>query len=309
MAQAYSPYGAGGQSQYGLIQSGDSTNYSGNIQSSYANTGGTVNGAQAGGYFPNGWNQSSTFSGPNAAQTDPDAEAYAEIGNEEAQARAGLNPGVSYSADDALESMYGSRIGVKNTLGQDIANAPGLLGSQLGQDQAVANQQIGQGVQNTRYNYNSRGLLYSGLEQGGENQVRSQGALALEAQEASDVSQAQQAQTQYRAMYNQVDLNSQAQNLQLATQAVNIGLQNQTARSQALQQFGGGIGQGAGAIVGGLTSNNPAPTPTSTNPTAGWQPQQLTMPNFSSQWGYDPSNPNSSYQTAQDWSLDSGGLV
>ncbi len=135
-----------------------------------------------------------------------------------------------------------------------FASANGLLGQQLGANQVGAQQAIGQGVQNTRQNYGSRGLLYSSLRQGGEQQVRTQGALGLAQENASDTSQAQSAVDQYETMYNNIDLSTQEQNNQLATQANSIAMQNQIAAAQSQQQLASGIGQGLGAIAGGLMS-------------------------------------------------------
>lgn len=205
-----------------------------------------------------------------ASSTDPDVIAAQGIANEEAQARAGMNPGVDFSADNALLQMYEGRIGQKNTLGSEInANGTQRMGA-IQEDQATANSALGQGINNTDSNYNSRGLLFSGAREAGEQQVRGNVASSL----ASSVAGTQQDYAQTLAAqqnaYANVDLAGASQAWTMAQQAASTASANNIARLQAMQQLGSGVASAAGTIAGSAaTSGNPA---SYINPAAGWDP-------------------------------------
>jgi hypothetical protein len=206
----------------------------------------------------------------NASTSDPDVQAATNIQNEEVDARLGLNHGVNFDADDAALQMYEGRIGQKNVLGQEInANGTQRMGA-IQEDQATANNALGQGINNTDSNYNSRGLLFSGARQAGEQQVRGNVASGL----ASSVAGTQQDYATTLAAqqnaYASVDLASAGAALTMANNAVNTASSNNIARLQAMQQLGSGVGSAAGQVAGtNAASGNPA---TYINPAAGWDP-------------------------------------
>lgn len=113
------------------------------------------------------------------------------------------------------------------------------------------NQALKSGIKNTRQNYNSRGLLYSGLREGGEQSVRGSVASAMAGQKAqsnADLNKMAQAKYQTAA---QAGLQSYQQAVQREAEIEGVKLQNQVARAQVYQQLGQGAGYAAGAYFGG----------------------------------------------------------
>ncbi len=279
----------------------DPNAYKTGLQNSFQTGGGTVNPAQP---FGN-----PTFTGPNVGNLgdDQDVSQAKQIANEEAQARAGMNSGVSYNADDAVLSQLKARINAKNHLGSQIAGAQGLLDQELGNTKQSWNSALGEGLRNTRGNYADRGLGYSTARVGAEQDVRNQAGLGYASDVASEQSAAQNAVSKAMGQYAGVDQQTEAQNTALATQAFDISAQNQVARAQAQQQLGAGIGMAAGTAVGGYLSSQDS---SYTNPTAGWSPQTsfdgqapqlgsqfappaqglLDTPGGQSQWYMSPTN-------------------
>lgn len=215
--------------------------------------------------------QATYDAGDIASSTDPDVMAAQNLANEEQAGRLGTNPGIDYTANNAALAMYEGRIAEKNSLGQSIANNGTNRMGAIQSDQATANTALGQGINNTDSNYNSRGLLFSGVRQAGEQQVRGQVGSSL----ASSIAGTQQDYAQTLAAqqnaYANVDLAGASQALTMANNAVNTASQNNIARLQAMQQLGAGVGTAAGTVAG--SANAPSGNPASyINPAAGWDP-------------------------------------
>lgn len=249
----------------------------------YAGAQTSYNASQAGGAndpYRGGLLTSYTGSGQsNAAQgdRDPDEAGLAALTNEDAAARAGQNDGVDYAHNSALENVYQGRIGEKNSLAEEIGAAPGLLTQQQDVNKAVSGQALGQGLKETRQNFNNRGLLYSGAREGGEQSVKNQGASDLANSMAGSARDSANSTTAAKNAYASVDLASQQQTLNLATQSFDTANANNIARLQAMQQLGSGVGAAAGTIAGSYN-------PSTTNPTTNWQPEQLQQPQIGSQY-------------------------
>lgn len=165
--------------------------------------------------------------------------------------------GMDSTAITAQLDAVRARIGAKNALGQAISSNGEREGSAENDIRYNAGQAMDQGVSNTRKNYNSRGLLYSGMRQGGEASVRSNVAgqmasgLANTKQEYSSL-----AETQKQA-YSAIGLASQQHQLDLANQAFDTVTKNNVARAQAYQQ----LGQGVGAVAGmAYSASSPSPS-------------------------------------------------
>lgn len=189
---------------------------------------------------------------------DPDVQAAAGLSREMQNARQGQDQGVDFSADQAALNMYTARINQKNSLGQAINANPSQMGSAQENLRQQSNQSLGQGINSTRSNYNSRGLLYSGLREGGEAQIKNAVSGNLASAEAGTTADYQNSMAAEKTAYGSVDLASAAQNIQMATDAYNTASQNNIARLQAMQQLGTGVGKAAGTVAGGYA--NPAPT-------------------------------------------------
>ncbi len=185
-----------------------------------------------------------------ATSNDQDVLSLQRLTNEDAQARAGKNEGVDYNANASQENMYRGRIGIKNSLAEQIAQNPDQLMEQENNLKQSAGEALGQGLKGTRENFNRRGLLYSGGRESGENKVKgavagslASGLSGARRESANSLSSAQNA-------YGSVDLANQQQSLELAHQAFDTANQNNIARLQAMQQLGLGLGSAVGAYAG-----------------------------------------------------------
>lgn len=291
------PYGTNGWAN---------TAYTGNSEAGYGNPGQGPNfnysainmgtgpqGAYAYGLptnFNSPWNigPGGTYNNYESA-TDPDVRGAQQATNYLAQAAAGVNPGVSSPEQQGLLDMYLSRIGEKNSLGSSIAGNTNMENSALKSVEENANAAADSGIRNTRNNFNSRGLLYSGLREAGEQGVR--GAVAAE--ESGDIAGTRQdygnLKSSEEQAYSAVDLANQQQTLQMAQQTFQTVAQNNIARAQAYQQLGAGVGAVGGVVAGGLIK----PNPSTTNPTA-------TTPAYAGTDSYNPyydsfGSPNGSF--------------
>lgn len=212
--------------------------------------------------------------GYGASSNDADVVALQGLTNEDNNARNGMDEGVDFSHNLALENLYKTRIGLKNTLSDEIGRAEGLLKQQQDTNKLTAGSAVGQGLKNTRENFNSRGLLYSGAREGGEQQVKSAGASQLAGAMAGSARDSANSTNAAKAAYASVDLATQQDTLNRANQAFDTANQNNIARLQAMQQLGAGIGQAAGSIAGSYSSPSaPVATdgsvPYNYNPNAG----------------------------------------
>lgn len=189
------------------------------------------------------------------------------------------NEGSDYNSDNANLQMYKSRIGLKNSLAERIAH--GNMELQDEKDSVVdsANQALDSGTRNTRQNYNQRGLLYSGMREGGEQAVRGavagQYARGMAGAERDVANSVQGAKNAYAA----VDLANQQEQLKMANAAFDTAHANNIARLQAMQQLGAGVGYAGGQIAGYYANRKQVE-----NPTSGWNPQELQQPQMGSQY-------------------------
>jgi hypothetical protein len=170
------------------------------------------------------------------------------------QAYAGdMNTDVARSAMNNLLARAGQRREMKGQLA-------GLGDMQRQEEDMVKSEgarAIGQGVKNTRQNFNQRGLLYGGMREGGEGAVKAQGAATV-AQNLSGVKRdySNQADALKRSIA-QLGLASQKEAQERQAQVMEQSMRNQIARQQAYQQLGEGVGYAAGAYYG---SRDKAPT-------------------------------------------------
>ncbi len=201
-----------------------------------------------------------------AADSDPDVAGAAAAMGQMTHGDSGTN----HNEQAALYNTYLGRIGEKNTLANQIQSEPGLLNQEQDLNKSVSGQAMGQGLKNTRQNYNNRGLLYSGAREGGEEAVKTQGASNLAQAMAGTARDSANRTSTAQNAYAAVDLASAQDQLNRATNAFDTANANNIARTQAMQQLGSGLGQAAGTIAGSWGNTTPA-----VSPTTGWQPEQL----------------------------------
>lgn len=173
------------------------------------------------------------------------------------------NAGTSGAEQQALLNMYRTRIGIKNELGSQIASNPEQL--QMAKDNL--NQSAGaaleQGTRNTRQNFNSRGLLYSGMRQGGEQSVRGAVAGQLASGTAAAERGAKTSLEAAKSAYASVDLANQQEALKMAHDAFDTANANNIARLQAMQTLGEGVGRSTGLLAGNYYGPQQRPPNTS----------------------------------------------
>lgn len=131
------------------------------------------------------------------------------------------------------------------------ADMPKLLADERAGIKAAGDTATAQGIKTTRQNYNRRGLLYSGLRQGGEQTVRSNVASGVARQTAG-------VNKQYKDLANAKDnaaanvgLAGYGEALQRANMLNDSRMQNQIERQQSMQQLGQGLG-----YLGGMAASN-----------------------------------------------------
>ncbi len=197
----------------------------------------------------------------NSYQNDSDADVRhaQEMTSVLSQARAGLNPGVDSNAVAAQLSAIKARIGIKNSLGQAIGSNDAREGQSEDILRGEAGDALNQGVKNTNQNYNSRGLLYSGMREHGVNDVKSGVASNLASGLAGTKQEYSNLKSKQQQAYASVGQAQQAEQVALANQTFETVNQNNIARQQAYQQLAGGVGQVAGMMYGGKSSSTSAP--------------------------------------------------
>ncbi len=188
--------------------------------------------------------------GAAAAQNELDKETQGDTGVSSAEQLANLN-------------MYKSRIGLKNSLAEQISGSDDMVKQEQDLEKMTAGQAVGQGIKTTRQNYNSRGLLYSGMREGGEQNIRQAGSAQLASTMAASAREGANAKSAAENAYASVDLANQQEMLQRSNEAFDTANQNSIARRQAMQQLGAGVGAAVGSLAGsaapsGPTYNNPA---------------------------------------------------
>ncbi len=176
------------------------------------------------------------------------------------------NTGVSNAEQMALLNMYKGRIGLKNSLSEQIGGADDMVKQEQDLERAAAGSAVGQGIKTTRQNYNGRGLLYSGMREGGEQNIRQAGAAQLASSMASSAREGANAKSAAQNAYASVDLANQQEMLQRSNEAFDTANANSIARRQAMQQLGAGLGAAAGSFAGSQSSTGP----TYQNPASGF---------------------------------------
>lgn len=165
---------------------------------------------------------------------------------------------------------------ITNTATQFQSNIPKLEYNLTQQAAEAQKQELATAIQGTKQNFNARGLLNSGLEQGAEASEVGQAA-ANTTQAAADINQNVNAEGQQLlqgATANQNALTaanqaSAANQTQLTGAYNSIAEQNQALSNNALAAVGQGIGGALGTGVGALTNSaqgvttGAAQTPTS----------------------------------------------
>jgi hypothetical protein len=201
---------------------------------------------QTGGTFRGGLQ---TEFGPGQYSNDPDADVREAQG-----AQRFLDAGIYGDMRTVVESRRAraiSNINTKNALAEQIATAEGGMKSGALHDvYGEATRALNQGLKKTNENYNNRGLLYSGLREGGEQKVRAGVGAKLSSDIASTNREMSNVAAKAKAAYAQVGLQNQQQTIELANQAFETASRNNVARLQAYQQFWGGLGQAAGTYFG-----------------------------------------------------------
>ncbi len=248
-----------------------SSPYQGGLQTNFNNTSISHNGGFGGGGYTD-YN--------NAGSDDPDVMEAQRLTNESADAG---NVGVDHRANQALINKYKARIGLKNSLAERIAGQNQELGMAKDSVSSAANTALDQGTRNTRQNFNQRGLLYSGMREGGEQAVRgavagqyARGMAGAERDVANSTDSA-------KAAYAAVDLENQQETLKMANSAFDTAHANNIARLQAMQQLGQGVGQGVGQAAGSIAGSYYGGGNNNSN--------TLSKPQMGSQYGgYDPYN-------------------
>lgn len=212
-------------------------------------------------------------------QTDQDVIEVQRRTNQNADAAAGKDKGVSYNANMAIIADRMARINLKNQLSSSINNNSAMENEAIEGIKDSAQRGADAGVKKTRQNYNSRGLLYSGMREGGESGVKSAAAAGLAGDISSTKSEYRNMLDQQKQAYAQVGMAQQAAQLELANQAFETATKNSVARAQAYQQLAGGLGQAAGYYYGSK-GNSSAATPTETakpNPSNSWSGNAYTQ--------------------------------
>ncbi len=146
---------------------------------------------------------------------------------------------------------------MKNSLSEQIAGSEENLKNAQDLNKSVSGSAIGEGLKNTRQNYNGRGLLYSGAREGGEQKVRSTGASQLASAMAGTARDSANSKSAAQNAYASVDLANQQEMIKRSEEAFDTANANSIARTQAMQQLGGGLGAAAGTYFGGRSSGGP----------------------------------------------------
>lgn len=193
-----------------------------------------------------------------SGDSDADVRLAQRLKNENSMAGHGLDSGVDQGSNNAQLNAAMSRIGLRNALGESIAGNAGMEQDAQGLLRQDADEANKTGTSNTRKNFNRRGLLYSGLREGGENSVKSAVASKL-AKDSSDTSREYaNSVAKQKEAYAAVGLQNQQRTLELANMAFDTTLKNSIARQQAYQQLGEGVGQAGGLIYGSRAPSTPS---------------------------------------------------
>lgn len=223
------------------------------------------------------------------SSNDPDVRESQRLTNEMDDARTGRNQGVSFAEDQAKLDMYRGRIGMKNSLAERIAQSQGMLGNAVDDINLEGSAALDSGVKNTKRNFNQRGLLYSGMREGGEQQVRGAVAGQLAKGIAGARRDSANSTAAAKSAYGAVDLANQQESLRQANMAFDTANANNIARLQAMQQLGHGVGYAGGMIAGEYTGRNTTSKPTADSGGGGigTRAREQMQASYSSPYNYD----------------------
>ncbi len=221
---------------------------------------------------------------------DADVAGAQQMTNEMEAARRGENQGVDFATNQAKLDLYRSRIGIKNSLAERIARGGQDLESEKDDINAVGAQALDSGTRNTRRNYNSRGLLYSGMREGGEQSVRGAVSSQLARGMAGAERDVRGSTDAAKAAYASVGLANQQENLKQANAAFDTAHANNIARLQAMQQLGQGVGYAGGMAYGSLSNpSNPAASTSMKNEFWSQPSYQMGQQSSPPGWNLPPS--------------------
>lgn len=189
-------------------------------------------------------------SGTGASSSDPDVRRAQALSNELQAGVTGRDQGVDQGALAAQIKALQARIGLKNSLGQAIDQNPKEMNQAIQNQRDIANQNLSTGLKKTRENYNSRGLLYSGMREGGEQGIKSNAAASLASGIAGTSRDYQNTLASEKSAYTSLGFAQQQADLDRANQAFEITTKNNIARAQAYEQLGYGVGSLAGTMYG-----------------------------------------------------------
>lgn len=159
-----------------------------------------------------------------------------------------------------LYEQSANKVALKKALAEGISGAPQQLADELGLLKSDADQALTSGVKSTRKNFNDRGLLYSGMREGGEQQVKGRVASALAESDSAARRDSANLVDKKKQAFASIGLAEQEAKNQLAQQAFETSYKNSIARRQALQAAAGGVGQAVGMYLGNQKDTvNPPP--------------------------------------------------
>lgn len=158
-----------------------------------------------------------------------------------------LDPG-SALADTLGTTAYKNRTGL---LDQENESAD-LIKQQGGKA-------LGQGTKKIREGANSRGLLYSGMRQGAEGDLRGKVANAMAGQIQQSNSDLMKRADSMDQIATQAKLQGAQKSMESQLMIDQITQQNAVARAQQMQQLAGAVGYGFGSYLGGKYSKQEQP--------------------------------------------------
>lgn len=235
----------------------------------------------AGGYDPSKIKQTNNPYDPNIYNTEFNKTPYGQVSENLYSADPSVRLAQTYLnqyyyGGDKVKGMPGTyknyeneanKVALKKALAGSITDAPKNLQEEIGLLRGDAGQALDTGLRQTRSNFNNRGLLYSGMRQGGEQQVRGRVAGALASSEAQARRDTENLLTERKKAFASIGLAEQEARNQMAQQAFEKSYQNSIARRQALQELGQGVGQAAGYYM--QSRDNRASNPPGTSPAQG----------------------------------------
>lgn len=141
-----------------------------------------------------------------------------------------------------------------SNLRRGLLDAVSARPAELREEQRLLHNEAGdtltQGLKNTRQNYNSRGMLYSGLRQAGEQSLRNQVASTLASNQVSAARDSDKLTDAYKQQIASIGLKAGKEATAKAEATFEAKMRSDIARRQAIQQLGEGVGYGLGALYG-----------------------------------------------------------